>query len=100
MNESSLSTADKTIERIVQFSAEAQARRREVAKDSLAFHNLTGTIAAYGKILGLLCGLQQVQAERYPETVDERGLTDCDAAPTLPAAPFPSAESNCRLAVQ
>jgi len=30
-----------------------------VAKDSPAFHNLSGAIAAYGKALGLLAGLQQ-----------------------------------------
>jgi len=30
-----------------------------VAKDSAAFHNLTGVIAAYGKALALLTALQQ-----------------------------------------
>jgi len=30
-----------------------------VAKDSPAFHNLTGAIAAYGKVLALLTALQQ-----------------------------------------
>lgn len=84
MNESSWSSADETIERIVQFSAEAQARRREVARESSEFHNLTGTIAAYGKVLGLLCGQQEAQVERYPETVDERDLIDLAATSPLP----------------
>jgi len=30
-----------------------------MAKDSPAFHNLTGAIAAYGKALALLTALQQ-----------------------------------------
>jgi hypothetical protein len=48
---------DNAIERILELSAEAQMKRREVAKDSPAFHNLTGAIAAYGKALDLLSKL-------------------------------------------
>jgi hypothetical protein len=51
--------AERAIERILELSAEAQITRRMMAKDSLAFHNLTGAIAAYGKALALLTALQQ-----------------------------------------
>jgi hypothetical protein len=50
---------DRGIERIIEFSADAQISRRMTAKDSPAFHNLTGAIAAYGKALALLTALQQ-----------------------------------------
>ncbi len=55
---------DSTIERILELSAEAQIKRREAAADSPTFHNLTGAIVAYGKALGLLSKLKEVQAER------------------------------------
>jgi hypothetical protein len=48
---------DNAIERILELSADAQMKRREAAEDSPAFHNLTGTIAAYGKALDLLSKL-------------------------------------------
>jgi hypothetical protein len=51
--------AGHAIERIIELSAEAQITRRMMAKDSLAFHKLTGVIAAYGKALALLTALQQ-----------------------------------------
>ncbi len=51
--------AERAIERIIELSAEAQIARRMVAKDSPAYHNLTGAIAAYGKALALLTALQQ-----------------------------------------
>jgi hypothetical protein len=51
--------AEQAIARILELSAEAQIARRMVAKDSAAFHRLTGTIAAYGKALALLTALQQ-----------------------------------------
>jgi hypothetical protein len=50
---------DTGIKRILEFSADAQIKRREVAKDSPEFHNLTGAIGAFGKVLELLTGLQQ-----------------------------------------
>jgi len=40
------SHAERAIERILELSADAQITRRMVAKDSLAFQNLTGAIAA------------------------------------------------------
>jgi hypothetical protein len=51
--------AEQAIARILELSADAQIARRMVAKDSPAFHRLTGTIAAYGKALALLAALQQ-----------------------------------------
>ena len=50
---------DTGIKRILEFSADAQIKKRELAKDSPEFHNLTGAIGAFGKVLELLTGLQQ-----------------------------------------
>jgi hypothetical protein len=47
------------INRILEFSADAHIKRRQVARDSPTFHNLTGAIAAFGKVLELLTALQQ-----------------------------------------
>ncbi len=57
-------SVDSAIERILELSAEAQIKRRETAEDSPAFHNLTGAIVAYGKALGLLSSLKEVQTAR------------------------------------
>jgi CRISPR/Cas system CSM-associated protein Csm2 small subunit len=58
-------SVDSAIERILELSAEAQIRRRETAaEDSPAFHNLTEAIVAYGKALGLLSKLKEVQTAR------------------------------------
>ncbi len=51
--------AERAIERIIELSEEDQIARRMVAKDSPAFHRLTGAIAAYGKALALLTAFQQ-----------------------------------------
>jgi len=56
---SSSGHAGQAIERIIELSADAQITRRMMAKNSQAFHNLTGAIAAYGKVLALLTALQQ-----------------------------------------
>ena len=56
---SSAGLVDKGIERILDLSADAQINRRKVARDSTAFHSLTGAINAYGKALALLIALQQ-----------------------------------------
>jgi len=47
------------IERVLELSVEAHVKRREVAIDSSEFHNLTGAIAAYGRVLAMLTALQQ-----------------------------------------
>jgi hypothetical protein len=57
MKKLTLSLADEAIERILELSADTQITRRITAKDSPAFHNLTGAIAAYGKTLALLTAL-------------------------------------------
>ncbi len=59
MKKSSSGPVDKAIERILELSADAQIRRREIAKDSLAHYTVTETIAAYGKALALLTALQR-----------------------------------------
>jgi hypothetical protein len=59
MMKSSSGLAAKGIERVLELSADAQINRRAVAEDSPAFHNFTGAIAAYGKVLALLTALQQ-----------------------------------------
>jgi hypothetical protein len=59
MRKSSLGHASRAIERILELSADAQITRRMTAKDSPAFHTLTGAITAYGKALALLTALQQ-----------------------------------------
>ncbi len=51
--------ANMSIERVLELSADAHIRRRETVKDSPEFHKLTGAITAYGRILGLLTGLEQ-----------------------------------------
>jgi hypothetical protein len=56
---SNSSHAGQAIERILELSADAQITRRMMAKDSPAFHNLTGAIAAYGKALAVLTALQR-----------------------------------------
>ncbi len=49
----------QAIQRIIELSADAQITRRMMAKDSPAFHHLTGAITAYGKALALLTALQK-----------------------------------------
>jgi len=51
----------EAIERVLEHSADAHVKRREVAMDSPEFHNLTGAIAAYGKVLAVLTALQQLE---------------------------------------
>jgi hypothetical protein len=53
------SLANISIERILELSAEAHIRRAGTARGSAEFHKLTGVIAAYGRMLALLTGLQQ-----------------------------------------
>jgi hypothetical protein len=57
---------DTGIDRILEFSADAHIQRREVAKDSPAFHHLTGAIAAFAQVLELLTVLQK-EEESTPE---------------------------------
>lgn len=77
MMKSGSGLAEKGIERVLELSADAQIKRREVAKDSAAFHNLTGAIAAYGKVLALLTSLQQ--CEEFYAIVGRYEFSDCAA---------------------
>jgi len=49
------------IERVLELSVDAHVKRREVAMDSPEFHNLTGAIVAYGKVLAMLTALQHLE---------------------------------------
>jgi hypothetical protein len=51
--------ADTAIDRILELSVDAHIRRRGTVRDSAKFHNLTGAIVAYGKVLAVLTALQQ-----------------------------------------
>ena len=57
------------MERVLELSVEAHVKRREFAIDSPEFHNLTGAIAAYGKVLAMLTALQQ--GEEFYEVVGQ-----------------------------
>ena len=72
--------AAKGIERILELSADAHIERRHVAKDSPAFHNLTGAIMAYGKVLALLTALQQ--REEFYTVVGQYEFSERVAAAT------------------
>jgi len=74
----SSSLVDKAIERVLELSADAHIQRRAAAKDSLEFDNLTGAIAAYGKVLALLTELQQ--QEEFDAMVGQYALSECLAA--------------------
>jgi hypothetical protein len=58
------SVADKAIERILELSADLQIKRRASAKWSLAFHDLSVAIGAYGEALDVLTTLRRQEEER------------------------------------
>lgn len=58
MMESS-SLVDKAVERILEMSADLQIARLATTKHSLAFHEYSVAITAYGKVLEMLTGLQR-----------------------------------------
>jgi hypothetical protein len=58
MMESS-SLLEKGIARIVELSADLQIKRRATTKYSLAFHDLSIAIAAYGDVLAVLTALRE-----------------------------------------
>jgi hypothetical protein len=78
MRKSSLTYAGQTIERILELSADAQIARRITAKDSPAFHSLSGAVVAYGKALALLTALQQ--REEFYTVVSEYKFSECAPA--------------------
>jgi hypothetical protein len=79
---------DKTIERILELSADAQIARRRAAKGSPAFHALTGAIAAYGKVLTLLVAPHS-EGESSPQLVDEGEVPQSESdSDTASLGPF------------
>ena len=58
MMESS-SLLEKGIARILELSADLQIKRRATTKYSLAFHDLSIAIAAYGDVLAILTALRE-----------------------------------------
>ena len=78
MIKSNSGLANEVIERILELSADAQIQRSEVAKDSPAFHNLTGAIAGYGKVLEFLTELQQ--QEEFNQMVGQFEFSESVAA--------------------
>jgi hypothetical protein len=69
--------ADKAIDRILELSVDAHIQRRWTVRDSAKFHNLTGAIAAYGKVLAVLTALQQ--REEFPAIVGQHDGPGCVA---------------------
>jgi hypothetical protein len=59
MMESDASLASELLDEVLELSADAQIQRRATVKDTPAFHNLTGEVAAYGKVLGLLTAVEK-----------------------------------------
>ena len=78
MRKSSSGHVGQAIERILEMSADTQISRRTTAKDSPAFHNLTGQIAAYGSALALLTALQQ--QEEFYAVIGGYESSECAAA--------------------
>ena len=78
MRKSSSSYTGQTIERILELSADTQIARRITAKDSAAFHTLSGAIVAYGKALALLTALQK--REEFYTVIHECEFSECAAA--------------------
>ena len=77
MTESSVGVAARSIEQVLELSADAQIERRGVAKDSPEFHKLTGAILAYGKVLALLTALQA--QEEFSPVVAQYEFSGCVA---------------------
>lgn len=70
--------AADAIERVLELSADAHIQRRQTAQGSPQFHNLTGAIVAYGKVLALLTALQQ--REEFGPMVGQHESSECVAA--------------------
>jgi hypothetical protein len=70
---------NEIIDEILELSADAQIERRSVAVDSPTFHNLSGAIAAYGTVLGLLIRLQR--QEDFIVIITELALSECASEP-------------------
>lgn len=69
-----LNLTNNVIQQILELSADAQIERRGTAKDSPAFHQLSGAIAAYGGALALLTAARKL--EEFWATLDEPDLAE------------------------
>ena len=56
---------ESLIEQILELSAEAQIKRRQTLPASITFHNLTGAILAYAKLLRFLTNAPQHRAGEH-----------------------------------
>lgn len=79
---------DKTIQRILELSADAQIARRRFAKDSPGFHALTGAIAAYGTVLTLLVAARTA-GKNSRQLIDQLEVAQSESGPQTPS-PSPS----------
>ena len=81
-NTSSPHFVDSAMQQVLELSAEAQIKRRSAAKDSAAYHELTGAIHAFGAALGVLSRLQQVEESRAASSllIIPREWSECPAA--------------------
>ena len=70
--------ANQAIDRILELSADAHIRRQETIRDSAKFHNLTGAITAYGKVLAILTALQH--QEEFHAIIGQHDVPGCVAA--------------------
>src|SRR5260370_4498849 len=77
MDEPDSGIANKSIDRILELSADAHIRRRGTVRDSAKFHNLTGAVVAYGKVLAVLTALQQ--REESHAIIGQRDVSGCVA---------------------
>ena len=59
------SATESLIQRILELSADAQIQRYETPAASLRFHQLTGAILAYGKLLRILTKAELNSDEQY-----------------------------------
>ena len=73
---------DTAIDRILDLSADAQAKRREVPENSPEFYKLTGAVFAYGKVLNLLTKL------RVDYSAQQRSIKTLSAFAYLSAKDF------------
>jgi hypothetical protein len=98
VRQSTLGPVDKAIAPVVELLAEAQVRRRQAPGDSAAFHSLTGAIVAYGKVLGVLSGLKQIQDETEAITSGSYPLRRAQGLLAGPAVAWSSGQSRERRA--
>jgi hypothetical protein len=75
---------DQTIQRVLELSADAQIARRSFAKDSPAFHALTGAIAAYGTVLTILVAMRTA-GKNSRQSIDQFEVAQSESGPQTPS---------------